>query len=212
VALGGVAGGLLDMVRSNSGFALWDQAVAQWGADHATAASTMALVAITQLGASWLAIPAVIAVGWYAYRRWDTLSPLWFMATVYVGHFLISNGLKVVIERERPPVEHLVGTLSSSFPSTHSGTAAAIWAAAALVVAADIDRSTRVGLGAGAVAIAALVASSRALLGVHWLTDVLAGAAIGWGWFLLVAIAFGGRALRLGEPVERIREDTQSSF
>ena len=53
-----------------------------------------------------------------------------------------------------------------------------------------------------AVAIAVAVASSRVLLGVHWFTDVLAGLALGWAWFALGAIAFGGRLLRFGAPVE----------
>ena len=44
---------------------------------------------------------------------------------------------------------------------------------------------------------AVVVAASRALLGVHWLTDVIAGLALGWGWFLLCALAFGGRELLL---------------
>ncbi|MBI5088151.1 MAG: phosphatase PAP2 family protein, partial [Actinobacteria bacterium] len=50
--------------------------------------------------------------------------------------------------------------------------------------------------------IALTVATSRALLGVHWVSDVLGGLALGWGWFLLVAIIFGGRDQRLGEPAE----------
>jgi undecaprenyl-diphosphatase len=55
-------------------------------------------------------------------------------------------------------------------------------------------------LAAGAAMIAVAVAISRTLLGVHWVTDVVAGLFVGWGWFLLVAIAFGGRAQRLGDP------------
>jgi len=50
------------------------------------------------------------------------------------------------------------------------------------------------------------VASSRVLLGVHWLTDVIAGAIFGWTWFVLVTVLFGGRILRFGEPAERVVE------
>ena len=56
-------------------------------------------------------------------------------------------------------------------------------------------------LAGGAALIAIIVATSRALLGVHWVSDVLGGLAFGWGWFLLVAVVFGGRAQRLGDPV-----------
>ena len=50
------------------------------------------------------------------------------------------------------------------------------------------------------------VAASRVLLDVHWLTDVIGGLALGWAWFALCAIAFGGRLLRFGVVVEVAEE------
>ena len=67
------------------------------------------------------------------------------------------------------------------------------------------------GLAAG---IAVAVAASRVLLDVHWLTDVIAGLALGWGWFAVCAIAFGGRILRFGAAAEtagRVAEATEAS-
>jgi undecaprenyl-diphosphatase len=95
----------------------------------------------------------------------------------------------------------LTGFSGPSFPSGHAATSAAMFAAYALVLSrlrAPHARALLAGLGAG---IAAAVASSRVLLGVHWLTDVMAGLAVGWAWFALCSAAFGGRFLRFGQPV-----------
>ena len=53
-----------------------------------------------------------------------------------------------------------------------------------------------------AVGLAVAVACSRVLLDLHWVSDVVAGLALGWGWFAICAVAFGGWLLRLGAPVE----------
>ena len=39
------------------------------------------------------------------------------------------------------------------------------------------------------------VAASRVLLDLHWLSDVVGGLALGWAWFALCAVVFGGRLL-----------------
>lgn len=202
------AGALLDMVNAGSGLATFDEAVAAWGSANATRWSTLVLAGTTHLGSSVVAIVVLTFVGWLAWKRHQSIDVPLYLATIYVGHALISNGIKWIVERERPLVEHLVGTASSSFPSTHSGTAAATWAAVALVLGAGKPLSTRIVLAAGAAGVTALVAASRALLGVHWLTDVVAGVAIGWAWFVFVSVAFGGRILRLGEPADRVKEET----
>ena len=62
-----------------------------------------------------------------------------------------------------------------------------------------------------AVTIAVGVAASRVLLDVHWLSDVIAGTMLGWGWFAICSIAFGGRLLRFGAPAEAVVETVKSA-
>ncbi|MET0740838.1 MAG: phosphatase PAP2 family protein [Candidatus Nanopelagicales bacterium] len=206
-----VIGLLLTMVRGNHGLAAWDQSVAQWGSDHATDTSTRLLELITQLGSTAVCLVALTATGVIDYVRHRNANVILFLATVGGGVLLLNNVVKWLVERERPEVDPLTGFAGSSFPSGHTASAAACWAAIALVLGRHHSRRTRSVLAGVAAAIAILVAASRALLGVHWFTDVLAGLALGWGWFTVVAILFGGRIQRLGEPVERAAAGTEQS-
>ncbi len=206
LAGGLLVGALLETVGSDGRFARWDDAVAGWGADHEDSVSVDVLRIVTDLGGTLVVTTVVVAlaaVAWLAWRR--PVSAL-FLGVVLVGILLVNNVLKWIIERDRPDVGQLVGSAGSSFPSGHTATAAAVWAAVALVLGLRVGHRGRVALAAAAIGIACAVAASRALLGVHWLTDVLAGLVVGWVWFLLVALAFGGRMQRLGDMVDQIQD------
>jgi membrane-associated phospholipid phosphatase len=110
--------------------------------------------------------------------------------------------VKWLVDRARPDIDPLAGFAGPSFPSGHSATAAATLAAVALVLGRRRGRLTKAVLAGLAAGLAVAVATSRVLLGVHWFTDVLAGLALGWAWFAICVIAFGGRLLRFGAPVE----------
>lgn len=197
-------GWILSGTDDGSGFAHWDVAAAEWGRDNASDFSTTILDAITQFGSTVSLVSVMVLIGVYhAVRRHDR-GPALYLAIVGVGVTSINNALKLIIDRDRPDIAQLAGYAGSSFPSGHSAAAAACWAAIALVVARHASRRVRLIAGTLAAVITVAVATSRVLLGVHWLTDVVAGVVVGWTWFLLSTIVFGGRSLRLGEPAERI--------
>ncbi|GGG10176.1 glycerophosphatase [Rhodococcoides trifolii] len=115
-----------------------------------------------------------------------------------VGASALANGLlKPIFPRDRPPVDSapvlrrlLDPPLSSSFPSGHSASAAAFAAGVAL-------ESPAAGLAIAP--LAAAVAYSRVHVGVHWPSDVVAGAALG------TAVALSTRrwwAVRSEDPAE----------
>ena len=66
-------------------------------------------------------------------------------------------------------------------------------------------------MAGAAAALAVSVAATRVLLGMHWLSDVIAGLALGWAWFAVCAIAFGGRVLRCGAGAERVRQPARAA-
>ena len=192
-----------DMVTSQTGLYRLDASAARWGAENATRTSTRVLGLITWLGATVTVLAVTALLGGVEWLRRRRLAVLAFMVTVVVGQNLIANTVKALVDRERPPVPHLASSSGFSFPSGHTAAAAATWAAVALVLGRGRPLRAKAWLGAAAAAVVVAVAASRVLLGVHWLTDVIGGAALGFGWFVVCSIAFGGALLHFGAPAER---------
>ena len=189
--------------RTNAHLNRLDRSVATWGWDHRSPMSTHALRFVTDLGSfNTIIVLALIVAGVETYRtRSAWILP--FLVVLLGGEEALMISIKDLANRARPSFDpSAVASLGPSFPSGHSSTAAAFYAGMALLLSRRRGYSTRAVLTGLAVGIAVAVASSRVLLDVHWLSDVIAGLLLGWAWFAVSAIAFGGGLLRFGAPAE----------
>lgn len=148
---------------------------------------------ITSLGGiSVLGLFATIVVVFLlSQRKW--LSSL-MLTLGLVGGVVLSEGLKAVFERERPPaVAQAVETINASFPSGHALLATVFYLSIAVMLTRAFPRRRfkMFVLGVG-ILLAILVGLTRIYLGAHWASDVFAGWAVGAAWAMalwLVAYA-----------------------
>jgi len=122
-----------------------------------------------------------------------------FIFVASTGGWILNWTLKAVFERPRPEiVPHLRDVMSSSFPSGHALTSAAVYLTLGVLLARIARRRlARYYCMAMAVVVVLLVGSSRVYLGVHYPSDVLAGWVAGLTWACLcltVEVALERRA------------------
>jgi len=199
IVVGGlVLGTLAYLVRADPDLLRVDTSVANWGHGHASPVSTDLLEAVTTLGEPMVvaALAAVLALVETLRTRSRWVVP--FLLVVVAGNGLLTTTIKHLADRVRPALNPIAETLGPSFPSGHSSWSAAFLAAAALLLGRGRGRGARAAIAGVAAGLALTVAGSRVLLGVHWLSDVIAGLALGSAWFAICAVAFGGRLLRFG--------------
>lgn len=141
---------------------------------------------VTALGSSAIVLPlaAIAAAALAARRRWAELGVLVAgMAIVIAG----VHGLKDAIDRPRPG-DGLVAVSGSSFPSAHAAYSTFyVWLAVTIVMRLRVGMARGALLIAGGTAVTALVGLSRVYLGVHYMSDVSAGWALGAAAFSLCA-------------------------
>lgn len=131
------------------------------------------------IGRPVAALIITLAVALYG---WRVLGPRYAVLTVAtLGASLVTFALKVAVGRPRPATH---GLLDASFPSGHTTFATAVLGFALLIAL----QQRRWVLASVCVVVIAAMGPSRVLLGVHWLSDVLAGYAIGAAWLLGVLL------------------------
>jgi membrane-associated phospholipid phosphatase len=151
-----------------------------------------------------IAVGAVVFVSArLAWKRWrESL----FVLAVLVGEVTIFVGVTALVDRNRPPVRHLdAAPPTSSFPSGHTAAAVALYGAIALLASERVRSRTLLWLAAAAaVLIPVAVGGARMYRGMHFLTDVVAGAALGAVWLVISAVG-----IRLGVNHSSLRASSE---
>jgi membrane-associated phospholipid phosphatase len=203
-----LACGVFALVADDGALGSADGPVLAWLVGHRTPAWTGVAETVSLLGGTvgtgGLAVVSA-AILWWRGRR--VRAAVWLVA-VLVGSLTI-RGLKGVVERPRPPVATRVTVeTSTSLPSGHSlmavlGLGLTVAAVLVLLPADGHGRGGRAVTQTATVLVGAALALgigvSRAYLGVHWTTDVLAGWLLG---AALLSLAIGTAALLEARPTE----------
>lgn len=186
LALAYAAVGFVELARAVTGEATIvrvDLALAAALHDAATPAGIQFMRAYTFLGGgAALTVLGVLVAIFLVIRRHWVRAIGWVVAVLGAG--LINHGLKSVFERPRPSfAEPIAVSAGWSFPSGHSmGTFVTIGMLAYLVFTGLRSPTLRLVTVAAAMLWIVLMGFSRMYLGVHYLSDVLAGFAGGTVW------------------------------
>jgi membrane protein DedA with SNARE-associated domain/membrane-associated phospholipid phosphatase len=207
-------GGLAEDLLTGDPIVRFDRALDDYLHARATPPLTTFFLIVTALGSieAMVLLGVVVAVFLAWRRRWVLLGS-WLAAVA--GSALLNQVLKGLFARPRPHFEHpLLVETSYSFPSGHAMEAFVVYGMLAyFTVLALRSWESRVAVIFGAALLVVLIGFSRMYLGVHYLSDVLAGYAAGGVW--LSALITGAETIRRSKketkPTDRTSENSPST-
>lgn len=167
-----------------------DTRFADWLHEHATSGGTTFFEAVTVLG-NFVTLLAVTVVAVVVLLRRHRRTEATLVALAFVGAQILTLGLKLGFARERPffPDPLASAPTTYSFPSGHASVSLAVYGALGYIVARQAGtRRAQIAFLAGAAALVALIGFSRLYLGVHYLSDVIAGFSLGLAWIALCVV------------------------
>lgn len=165
-----------------------DFGVDKWLAARRTGTWNEVTKFVTDMAQTWTVIgvagAVVLLLRWRLGRWYESL----MLIIVMIGELVIFVSVTEIIERHRPPVPHLdPAPPTSSFPSGHTGASVALYGGLAILLLWVFGRRpvTRA-IATVLLLVPVLVGFSRLYRGMHYPSDVLAGALLGGTWLLLV--------------------------
>lgn len=146
------------------------------------------MVVLTGLGGAIVTVPLALSISaWLAWRRQWAVIAYWLAAALATRACVVL--LKCALSRDRPGNIY-EGFDRYSFPSGHAAGSAVLYGFLTVLLAWQRPWNVRLPLFAGAGVLISLIGFSRLYLGVHWLSDVVAGYALGLAWAALFSAAF----------------------
>lgn len=140
---------------------------------------TVIMKALSIIGSAYFLVPINLLILLAFYKQNKKLAILLPLSTLIV--WLLNSGLKLIFTRARPDILQLVSESSYSFPSGHAMTNSFFWLALAFVILILFDKKIKGPL----IVLIIFIAFSRVYLGVHYPSDVLVGALIGYLLYLV---------------------------
>ena len=176
---------VVDEIEVGESMAEFDVALSAALRRHLPHETAQVFATITHLGdgAVLTGLGLCVAVFLMAQRRW-TVAAAWVVATLTGG--LLNRLLKSIFERTRPLHDHgLVSETSWSFPSGHASGSMIVYGLLGYIIVRHTRPVWHIPAALVCVTLIVFVGSSRVLLQVHYLSDVLAGYASGAAWVAL---------------------------
>jgi undecaprenyl-diphosphatase len=191
VGAGWAFGAVLQDVLAGDEGALLDGPVQRFFVVHREAWLTLLMRATTDLGNAAVLAGLVLLAGLAWWARTRSWRPLGLLAAAWLGAWVLSDTIKLLTHRARPPVSQAIGHWTGfAFPSGHTTTAGAVYGMLAALLAATTPRwGRKVAAWTAALLLAGLVGLSRLYLGASWLTDVLGALALGAAWLFVLLTA-----------------------
>jgi len=138
--------------------------------------------------------------------RGERRHAVWLLVTVFGGAGL-GFILKLIVGRARPVLPDPVSAAPGlSFPSGHALGASISCCLLLLLGLRFLSRRGRIVAVMAAVAVVVVVALARVVLGVHFVSDVVAGVMLGICWVAVTTWAYVAWRRETGQPVERSAE------
>ena len=172
--------------------------------NHAVHGHHWAVVALE--GISWLGRPPLLAVwvlaavayAWHHGRR----RLVAFLLVTPLGGGIVDTLVKALVDRPRPVVDHPVITaFGKSFPSGHAMSATVTYGALLLVFLPVLAPARRRAALVATTVLVLAIGTSRLLLGVHFVSDVVGGYVLGLAWLVGAVATFEVWRVERGQPV-----------